>query len=97
MISIRDDSHSHSVDQVGIVTKVAVQDMIMPPDLPQVKVNKHLMALVQRKMVAKVPLVSIHRRLHLSGAQHCLRSDVSCPKVVADWQGGKAYYQWVGI
>ena len=32
--------------------------MVMPPDLPQVKVNKHLMALVQRKMVVKVPIVS---------------------------------------
>jgi hypothetical protein len=94
---MRIDSRGHAADQVGIVTDIAVQDMIMPPDLPQVKVNKHLMALVQRKMVAKVPLLSIHRRSHLSGAQHFLRSNVSCPKVVADWQGGKAYYQWVGI
>jgi hypothetical protein len=33
--------------------------MVMPPELPQVKVNKHLMALVQRKMVQKVSKVSL--------------------------------------
>ena len=37
---------------------ILVQEMVTPPDLPQVKVNKHLMALVQRKLVAKVPDVS---------------------------------------
>jgi hypothetical protein len=40
-------------------TDGAVQDMVMPPELPQVKVNKHLMALVQRKMVQKVSKVSL--------------------------------------
>lgn len=36
-------------------TDSKVQQMISAPDLPQAKVNKHLMALVARKLVVKVP------------------------------------------
>lgn len=37
----------------GREADVAVQDMISLPDLPQTKANKHLQALVTRKLVAK--------------------------------------------